>query len=339
MSWNEIFPVLDDDHVTEYATSSTMEEREEFEQWFGIREIIPSPRNTCERISDQAGEICPSSTEVAALPPSTKPHVVSATLFWKHVSASDPELPAPSLEYLVDARRLGLVKRFSPWESYIEPLVLHSERVASENPDVRLRLYLGADLDFLIPELNTLGWDVYLMKSPSIRYCPGGFWRFLALEDEGTLVTVIDTDRIDQASNEIVRTRSMDEMGLGLWRVPGYYNSDVSQQVRYKPILGGHFGGLGGIPVRRLIEAFIWHSRRGTLRRSAIVPGLGERPIQFAEWPGYGFDEWFQLVALYPRMVERGTLTFIPKDARSLLLPVDLEYAAWADPRSESIYF
>ena len=58
----------------------------------------------------------------------------------------------------------------------------------------------------------------------------------------------------------------------------------------------------------------------------------------FAEWPGYGFDEWFQLAAIYPRLVRQGTLTFIPVSARSLLLPVDLEYAIWANPRSESIY-
>jgi hypothetical protein len=34
------------------------------------------------------------------------------------------------------------------------------------------------------------------MKSASIRYCPSGFWRFLALEEEDALVTVIDTDRM-----------------------------------------------------------------------------------------------------------------------------------------------
>lgn len=339
VSWTEIFPVLDDDHVTDYETSAGSEERDQFEEWFGIQDIILSRRETC--IPTAPSSIAPAAADglPAAPAPPRKPHVVSITLFWRHVGSNDPDLPTPCREYLVDARRLGLVKRFSPWDSYIEPLALHSERIMAENPDVRFRLYLGSDLDFLIPELNGLGWDVFLMKSPSIRYCPGGFWRFLALEDEGTLATVIDADRVGQASNEIVRTRSMDEMGLGLWRVPGYYNSDVSKQVRYKPILGGHFGACGGLPVRRLIEAFIWHSRRGTLRKSAFVPGVGERPIQFADWPGYGFDEWFQLVALYPRLVQRGTLTFIPKDARSLLLPVDLEYATWADPRSESIYF
>lgn len=81
------------------------------------------------------------------------------------------------------------------------------------------------------------------------------------------------------------------------------------------------------------------HWRHGSLRQTAQIPGLGERPIQFREWPNYGFDEWFQLVALYPRLVPGGTLTFIPTDARSLLLPIDVEYATWANPRSECVYF
>lgn len=177
------------------------------------------------------------------------------------------------------------------------------------------------------------------MKSPSLRYCPGGFWRFLALEEPGALVTVIDADRIARVSNEIYRTRAMADLGLGLWRVPGYYNADLSSHVRYRPILGGHFGARGGLPVRELIEAFVWHSARGTLRKTANIPGVGERPIQFADWPGYGFDEWFLLAALYPRLAAEGVLTFIPADARSLLLPADLEYATWANPRSDSVYF
>ena len=91
--------------------------------------------------------------------------------------------------------------------------------------------------------------------------------------------------------------------------------------------------------MRHLVEAFLWHSERGTLRKTAIIPGIGERPIQFSEWPNYGFDEWFQLAVLYPRLLAEGTLTFIPRDARSLFLPVDMEYVQWANPRSESLYF
>jgi hypothetical protein len=50
-------------------------------------------------------------------------------------------------------------------------------------------------------------------------------------------------------------------------------------------------------------------------------------------------DECLQLAALYPRLVPGGTLTFNPSDARSLLLPIDVEYATWANPRSECVIF
>jgi hypothetical protein len=312
--------------VEDYEQSATCEERERYEEWFGIQATYPAVRDDVR--------LFPSGFDM-----SNRAQIVSATLFWKHVGARDPELPRPTLKYLKDARRLGLVKRFSPWESYVAPLKIHTAEARRKHPDVTFRLHLASDLDFLIPELTAMGWEVRLMKSPSIRYCPGGFWRFLALEDEGALVTVIDTDRMGEVSSEIGRTQTMAQAGLGLWRVPGYYNSDASKEVRYRPILGGHFGARGGIPVRKLIEAFLWHSEHGTLRKTAMVPGIGERPIQFAQWPGYGFDEWFQLAALYPWLVRNGTLTLIPHDARSLFLPADIEYATWSNPKSESIYF
>jgi hypothetical protein len=329
MSWTDIFPVLDDGLLDQYRIGISVAEREEFQEWFGIERVVPAVRPP---VSGAAGNF--GGTGNAAMR-----HLVSATLFWKHVNRKDPDLPRPTKEILIDAKRMGLVKRFAPWKSYVEPLLRHTRDAIERHPEVTFRLYLAADLDFLIPELTGLGWEVYLMKSPSIRYSPGGFWRFLALEESDTLVTVIDTDRMIEVSHEIGRTKAMAEMGLGLWRVPGYYNSNLTKQVRYRPILGGHFGGKGGIPVRELIECFIWHWRNGTLPQTAKIPGLGERPIQFSEWPSYGFDEWFQLAAMYPRMAPSGTLTFIPTDARSLLLPIDVEYATWANPNSECIYF
>jgi hypothetical protein len=329
MSWTDIFPVLDDGMLAAASDGVSEAERREFEEWFGVAATFPA--DCAPTASGGPGR--------AGTPEQPVRHLVSATLFWKHVNGGDPDLPRPTREILVDAKRMGLVKRFAPWGSYIEPLYTHSKGAMERNPGVTFRLYLAADLGFLIPDLTALGWEICLMKSPSIRYCPGGFWRFLPLEDPDVLVTVIDTDRMNEVDHEIARTASMAEMGLGLWRVPGYYNSDLSKQVRYRPILGGHFGAKGGIPVRELIEAFVWHWRHGTLRKTARIPGLGERPIQFSEWPDYGFDEWFQLAALYPRLVPGGTLTFIPSDSRSLLLPIDVEYATWANPRSECVYF
>lgn len=317
MSWTEIFPVMDDEMLQTYENQATDEERMQYEEWFGIEKFYSSQRVVTN------GSV---------------KHYLSVTLFWKHVNAGDPDLPKPSRDLMINARRYGLVKRFSPWESYVQPLLLHSKSVMERFPDVTFRIYLAADLDFLIPELSDLGWEICLMKSSSVRYCPGGFWRFLALEEPEAIVTIVDSDRLGNADNDIIRTRAMHEMDLGLWRVPGYYNTDASKQVRYRPILGGHFGAVGGHPIRLILEAFLWHSEKDTLRKTCNVPHLGERPIQFTVWPDYGFDEWFQLVALYPRLVVNGTLTFIPHDARSLFLPIDLEYVTWVNSRSESIY-
>lgn len=318
-----MFPILTDEMLEEFRTRTSPGERRHLDDHFTVKEVFEAARRaTHARIQGDA----------------TK-EILSVTLFWKHVGIQDPEIPAPTRLSMVDAARLGLVKRFSPWEAYIEPMRQHTRGAVSEFPEVTFRVYLASDLEFLIPELTDLGWEVHLMRSPSIRYCPGGFWRFLALEEPDSLVTVIDADRIGQAGNEIRRTRAMHRMGLQLWRVPGYYNSDLTNHVRYRPILGGHFGARGGLPMRDLIAAFLWHTRRDSIDNTVQVPGIGERPILFAQWPGYGFDEWFQLAALYPRLVQGGTLTFVPVDARSVIMPADIEYVMWANPRSELIYF
>jgi len=322
LSWTDIFPVLTEEMIATYRAGVSASERARYEQWFGV-----------ERIHHSKGR-----------PPEAKKrtHVVSATLFWKHVMGTDPELPAPTRQRLVMAKRLGMVKRFAPWESYIEPLMQYSASAMERHPTVSFRLYLARDLEFLIDDFTALGWDVCLMKSSSLRYCPGGFWRFLALGDRGNLVTVIDTDRMAVVDGEIARTQMMSKLQLGLWRVPGYYavdNNHQTEQVRYRPLLGGHFGGKSGLPVREMIEAFIWHTEHGTLPVMADMPGRGPTPIHRVKWPDYGYDEWFLLAALYPRMVRRGTLSFLPSNEQSLLLPVDIEYVTWANRRSEIVYF
>lgn len=312
MSWTEAFPFLTDDLISEYEEQATETEKAEFEEWFGVRKIVNRQ-------------------------PSKK-HVVSITLFWKHVNADHPELSLPSRHRLLHARRLGLIKRFDAYETYVEPLLLHGPCLTRDYPEVCFRIYLASDLEFLVPDLVAAGYEVCLMKSSSVRYCPGGFWRFLALGDRGKLVTVMDSDRIRHAPEEMARTRAMQASGLSVWRVPGYYNSEVKGTVRYRPMLGGHFGARSGMPVRKWIEAFIWHTLRGSMPNMAEIPGCGPTPIHCTTWPSYGFDEWWQL-AIYPRLVPRGVLTFIPTDARSQLMPLDIEFTTWGHPRSEVVYF
>ncbi len=290
-----------------YRAGVSEGERLEFEEWFGVagKAAVPaaSAAQTNQALpTSEASHHCHAIAAATADLPEAVPakHIVSATLFWKHVNAADPDLPPPTREMLVDAKRMGLVKRFAPWSSYIEPLLVHSRAAMERHPHVTFRLYLAADLDFLIPELTDLGWEICLMKSPSIRYSPGGFWRFLALEDEA-LVTVIDTDRMGEVSQEIARTEGMHQMGLGLWRVPGYYNSDLTQQVRYRPILGGPSGVRGpetyywrvdshGLAVRcqKAMEKVspAEHSNRGMVRRRLRLTRNPEIPCLLLEF-GY----------------------------------------------------
>ncbi len=326
MSWSEIFPILSENHLKQYQKNAPESYQKAQREAFLVDSVhAPKSRSSIKK----------SNKNVTLRPK----HIVSVTLFWKNIMPTEPEVCFHCMDDLINARRNGTVSRFSPWENYVEPMLHQAPWAMSENREVEFRVYLANDLQFLIPELTAVGWTVHLMKSASERYCPGGFWRFLALEEDA-LVTVVDADRAAACHSEIKRTETMHELGLGLWRVPGYYNAEVTHGVRYKPILGGHFGARGGdLPICEMIAALRWHCENESIRKTAIIPGIGEKLLPFTTWPGYGFDEVFLLVALYPRLVRRGTLSFLPVDARSLLLPVDLEYAQWANPRSESFYF
>ena len=54
--------------------------------------------------------------------------------------------------------------------------------------------------------------------------------------------------------------------------------------------------------------------------RANIPGGCGERAIKGAKWPHMGFDEWFLLAALYPRIIGRGVLTLASAKSKSKLL-------------------
>ena len=108
MSWTDIFPMFSDEMLDAYRAGVSKKERGQYEEWLGVERIVPAASRKVQSPEGMG---------------KSKPHVVSATLFWKHVNGADPELPVPTRERLVMAKRLGLVKRFSPWESYVEPLI------------------------------------------------------------------------------------------------------------------------------------------------------------------------------------------------------------------------
>jgi hypothetical protein len=313
MSWTSAFPVLSEEMVREYSAGATKEERAELEEWFGVQKVInptPGPR-----------------------------HLVSFSLFWKNRTAAEPDLPPLNRNLLETASRRGLVSKYDPWSHYVEPLLDTAGLVLKAREDVAFRVYLAADLEFLVKDLVRVGCEVCLMKSSSVRHNPGAMWRFLALEEKGRMVTVSDSDRARVVEADLLRTEETTKAGLALWRVPVWGDIGREGTVPYRPMVATHFGGCPRLPMRKLLMAFVWQQRRGSIATTCQIPMCGERPIAGTAWPDYGVDEYFLLATVYPRAARKGILSFVPSDARSQLLLLDIEYATWANPRSELVYF
>lgn len=286
MSWTEVFPVLTDEMIEGFDASATPDERAELEEWYGVEQVF----NRQE-----------------------KSHIVSFSLFWKNVRAADPDLPEPTRDRMQNARELGLALRFDPWEHYVAPLIQGVPQLGRQFPDVVFRVHLAKDLEFLIPDLVAVGCEVWWMKSSSIRFAPGGLWRFLPFEESGKRITVAVVDRIGHVPEDILRTEAMAKADLGSWRVPLPTDTRTDGSVCYLPFLGCHSGMRGGWSVRKLLDAFTWHCRRGTMSSSVNFPGGGQRPVEQTRWPDYGFDEWFLTVALYPRVALLGFSPLCPR--------------------------
>ena len=158
MSWTTVFPVLTDEMVGQFETEATEAERAELDGWFSVARVInPQPLTR---------------------------HIVSTSLFWKNPRKDDPDLPSLDRKALKHAKRRGLVRRFDPWPHYVEPLLAGARQILESRSDVVFRVYLAADLDFLVKDLVKAGCEVRLMKSSSVRHNPGAMWRFLALEEK-----------------------------------------------------------------------------------------------------------------------------------------------------------
>jgi len=312
MSWTDVFPVLTDEHVADYEAAATPEERAELETWLAVDRIINR---------------------------SKAKHLVVFSLFWKNARSDEPDLPPLDRETLLQVQERGIVERFAPWEHYVQPLLDGARRMQQRRPDVAFRIYLAADLDFLIEDFTALGCEVVLMKSSSLRHNPGAMWRFLALEERRRLITVSDADRAPLVEADIQRTELMAKIGLGFWRVPVWGDLNDKGMMGYRPVLACQFGSNKPLPAGQLMQALIWHTRRGSISTRCKPPGCGEQVIYGTQWPDYGFDEWFLQAAVYPRVAQRGVLSFIPAAAKSKLLPLDIEYCTWANPRAESHYF
>ncbi len=306
MSWTDVFPVLTDDDVDFFDKHASFEWRTTYDEWFGIERAINTKEN-------------PS-------------HLVATSLFLRRDLLSNGTLDAVDHESIRNAEWLAVSK------NYVDPLIKGAALLRKSIPEAAFRVYLSNDLAFLVDDLVNVGCEVYLMKGGSISHNPGAMWRFLALENTSCPVINIDADHAPLVLPDIARTQAAVRVGVGSWRVP--YNFGGPNE-GYRPVNASQFGSLKPYPTGKLMQAFIWHNLHGRMRTTCNLDGLREAEIAGTRWPDYGFDEWFLLSVMYPRMAVEGLLTFVPWDIPSLgqFFTLDIEYCTWANPKSELINY
>lgn len=318
MSWSDIYPIFSEEQVIDYVDNVNSDDRKILEKWFGVERTI----------NKREGE-----------------HVVAVSLFWRNPKAQDEDLPTITRSLMQNAVSLGISKRYDPWTHYVIPLLEGATLLRKSRPDIVFRVYLARDLEFLIEDLVEVGCEVRLMKGSSIRHNPGALWRFLAMEDS-RLFTVTDSDRAPKILSDIARTEAINKAGLGFWRVPYLTTLRCHNSPGfYRPIVACHFGGIGGMPMRDLMMAFLWHTMRGTMPDKCIqgleVCSEIKTDIYGTDWPSYGFDEWLLLATVYPRVACRGMLTFLPDDCDTYnrWFIYDVEYVTWSNPDSQVVFY
>ncbi len=313
MSWTQVFPVLTDELVSEYQQRATKEERREAKEWFRVERVLNA--------QDHA-------------------HIVPFALYNRPLREHLPDFPAPTprnLSKMTDTAG-GRVPSFRKHQ--VIPMLRGAREIRKKRPDVVVRVYLAKDLEFLADELVAVGCEVCVMAHSSLRHSPGALWRFLPLAEKGRVVTVSDAIFSPRVLADIARTDAMLRAGLGFWRVPYAAGVDSLREFAYRPIARSQYGAMGGLPIQRLAEALVWHTRKKSIPRTCTPPGgCGTPKVAGAQWPDFGFDEWFLLSAIYPRVARKGVLTLADAATSSLVLPLDVEYTTWANPRSEVVYF
>lgn len=321
MSWTDVFPVLSDEQVADYELKVLPQEAALLEELCGVARTYN---------------------------PQTGKHLVSTCLFWKYCANNQGEMPKVTRKLMKTAAKKGLISRYAPWDHYVVPLLEGATLLNKERPEVVFPVYLAADLKFLVPDLVAVGCEVKLMKSSSIRHNPGAMWRFLAFEEKDRWVTVTDSDLARDIVSSVERTETIMAAGLGLWRVPYIFTSiDADHHLgHYRPITASQIGAVGGVlAMDKLMKAFLWHTLRGTMPNECLMRTAKGKTKPLAifgtDWPTYGFDEWFLIAVVYPRLAFEGVLTFFSINTKVVThwFALDIEYVTWANAKSEILFY
>ncbi len=305
---SDFFSPFGEDEISRCGHERTPDEREELDRMFEVTDV----RN--ELKSD---------------------FVISTSLYCQPHDAEKERLSPLTLETL-QKRHPSVRNGSSWWAEYFLPLTQQFDCVREP---WSVRLYLAPDLLFLEPYLRHPRVELRIMNHISVNTIPGMLWRYLPLEDGVTMVArgadaFVPTSEILQSINRMIEgpnllfrhflPRDVDGGGFIVYRaVPG-------------PIV---MKGCEGLGFTEAAKAWIWHQRRGLWPLTVQMTNEDGRPVDakkfgMTHWARYGQDEQFLSHWLYHIAAREGIHSTIPRNHRSKLWDLDLQYVTAANVSS-----
>lgn len=233
--------------------------------------------------------------------------VLTYSLFWK---------PQDNVNYeTIHQKRWMKGKQTSFYAIYVNPLKKNISYFKKKEPQTRIRIYLAADLEFLVQDLSSSNVEIFLMESSSVGHSPGAMWRFLAFSDpEARWVCCQDSDQIENADDiDLINKWLGDKHTYGFYRMHATkYQEDLGSAI-YSPIVANAFGAKKGhgIDFEKAMKGFLLH--RELYPEEPRHPrdiAYTDHPYGFGNhFPVYGLDERFLKHVVYYYLADRALLT------------------------------
>ncbi len=289
--FSDVFKPISIKYLNELFDSANPEKQEELNHHFHIKKIY------------------------GARPDNNK-YITSYSLFWKSTHTS---LPQP----LVNEESIHEIRTFSRATSsfynyYVAPMIQTIKKRAQLHPKWVPRIYLAADLEFMVPHLQEqTKAEIYLMASSSIAHNPGALWRFLAFDDpQAYFVCINDSDEYINPHNESkVFSWLKDSSSKGWLRLMTLNYRENLEEALYSPLVASSlwFKNVQNLNfnMEKAMKGFILHRQLfPDEERHPRDVSYDTHPYGFGnEFPTYGFDERFLKHVVYYEMAKRGELT------------------------------
>lgn len=233
--------------------------------------------------------------------------ILTYSLFWK---------PQDNVNFeTICQKRWMKGKETSFYAVYVSPLKKNISYFKKKEPDTRIRIYLAADLEFLISELSSSNVEIFLMESSSVGHSPGAMWRFLAFgDDETRWVCCQDSDQIEDPRNiDLINKWLRDKHTYGFYRIHATSYKEDLQSAIYSPIVANAFGAKKGhgIEFEKAMKGFLLHRELYPDEpRHPRDIASSDHPYGFGNhFPVYGLDERFLKHVVYYYLADRSLLT------------------------------